>query len=110
MTVAPRIPDARLVGARESLPQVESMLPRMLSRLHVVLQDRAGEALGVLEHLLNLRRSQKVRTSRPIPHALRQPLDETRCLSKGGVRLLRLAPRLIQRTQRRLDLPLFSRQ
>src|SRR5260221_11832503 len=75
-----------------------------------VLRDRVGEALGVLQHLLNLRRSQKVRTSRLIPDALRQPLDEPRRLSKGGMCLLLLSARLIQRSQRRLDLPAFGWQ
>src|SRR5260370_22174519 len=75
-----------------------------------VLGDRVGEAWGVLQHLLNLRRSQKVRTSRLIPDALRQPLDESRRLIKGGMCLLLLSARLIQRSQRRLDLPAFGWQ
>src|SRR5258708_13999715 len=78
--------------------------------LLVVFRDRVGEVSDVLQHRLNLWPSQEARTQHLIPDALRQPLDDRRCLPKCGARLRRLIPALIQARQRRLDLPLFSRQ
>src|SRR6266702_7218767 len=79
-------------------------------RLRLVWRNRGGLALDVLQHGENLWPGQKARTQRLILDALCQPLDDPRCLSKGGPRLCRLAPCLIQRSQRRLDLPLFCWQ
>src|SRR6266849_3845789 len=80
------------------------------ARLRVVFWDRVGEALGVLQHRLNLWSSQKAQTQWLILDALRQPLDNCRRLSKGYARLCRQALCLVQPTQRRLDLPTFSWQ
>ncbi|HTD18904.1 MAG TPA: hypothetical protein VK667_05165 [Ktedonobacteraceae bacterium] len=78
--------------------------------LRLVFWDRGGLALGVLHHLLDLRPGQKARSQRLISDALGQPLDDPRRLPKRCVRLRRLAPGLIHRCQRRLDLPLLSWQ
>src|SRR6266849_8225049 len=80
------------------------------ARFRPVLRNRGDLALDVLQHGVNLWPGQKARTQRLILDALCQFLDDPRRLSKGGVRLGSLAPCLIQRSQRRLDLPLFSRE
>src|SRR5258708_13018890 len=90
--------------------QPEASGPSTPSRLRVVFGDRVGEVSGVLHHWLDLWPGQKARTQRLILDALRQPLDARRCLPKGSSRLCRLATCLIQRSQRRLDLPAFSWQ
>src|SRR5260370_781878 len=59
----------------------------MPALLLVVFCDLGGLASGVLQHWLNLRPSQKARTQRLIPDPLHQPLDDPRCLTKGGTRL-----------------------
>src|SRR5712691_8072065 len=78
--------------------------------LRLILRKRGGLALDVLQHGENLWPGQKARTQRLILDALCQPSDDPRRLSKCRVRLRRLAPCLIQRPQRRLDLPLFCWQ
>src|SRR5258708_4937258 len=78
--------------------------------LRVVRRDGVGEVSGLLQHLLDLRPGQKASLQRLISDALRQPPDDPHRLIKSGTRLRRLIPCLIQRSQRRLDLPLFSRQ
>ena len=87
-----------------------STRPSTPARLHVVVRDRVGEALSVLHHWVNLWPGQKARTSRLIPDALGQPLDDPEGLPKRHACLRRLASCLIQVSQRRLDLPLFCRQ
>src|SRR5258708_3169409 len=78
--------------------------------LLVVFRHRVGEVSGVLHHWLNLWPYQKARTQRLTPDALRQPLDDRCRLPKRGARLPLLSPGLIQASQRRLNLPLFSWQ
>src|SRR5260370_3369148 len=78
--------------------------------LLVVFRHRVGEVSGVLQHRVNLWPSQEARTQRLIPDALRQSLDDRRRLAKRGVCLPLLSPGLIQVSQRRLNLPLFSWQ
>src|SRR5260370_19630529 len=90
-----------------SPPQPAPQTPALLL---VVLRDLGGLALDVLQHLLNRWPSQKACPQRLIPDPLRQSLDDPRRLTKGDTRLRRLARCIIQRPQRRLDLPLFSRQ
>ncbi len=80
------------------------------ARLRVVVEHWAGLGLGVLHHWLNLWPSEKARTQSLILDALCQPLDDPRRLPKGGARLRLLSPSLIQRSQRRLDLPAFCWQ
>ncbi len=77
------------------------------TRLRLVLRNRGGFALGLLQHGLNLWPSQKARTQRLILDALCQPPDDPGSLRPRRVRLCRLAPCLIHRCQCRLDLPLF---
>ncbi len=67
-----------------------------MARLRVVVQHRGGLGLRVLQHWLNLWPSQKARTQRLIPDALRQFLDDPGGRSPGGVRLSLLSPGLIQ--------------
>ena len=74
------------------------------------LRGMGGRTLGVLHYLVNLRPRQKARTPRLIPDALRQLLDDRRCLPKRSTRLLLLSNCFIQACQRRLDLRAFSRQ
>src|SRR5260370_39015733 len=78
--------------------------------LRVVVRDRGGKALGVLQHRVNLWPSQKARLQRLILDALRQFLDDPCRLPKRGARLPLLTRCLIHASQRRLDLPLFCWQ
>jgi hypothetical protein len=82
----------------------------LMARLRVVVRHRGDLGLGVLHHWLNLWSGKKGRTQRLILDALGQPLDDPRRLTKGSVCLCRLALGLIHPSQRRLDLPAFSRQ
>ena len=76
----------------------------------MVFRGLFGEALGLLHHLVNLGPSQEARTQRLILDAFCQPLDDRRRLAKRGVCLPLRSPGLIQVSQRRLNLPLFSWQ
>src|SRR5258708_37004926 len=80
------------------------------ARLRVVVRHRVGEVSGALQHWLNLWPSQEARMQHLIPDALRQPLDDRRCLPKRGARLRLLSTCLIQRSYRSLDLPASSWQ
>src|SRR5436305_5202750 len=73
-------------------------------------KSKGDLALGVLQHLVNQRCSQKARTPRLIRDGLCQPPDDGCCLPKGRARLRRIAGCLIHPAQRRLDLPAFARQ
>ena len=76
----------------------------------MVFRDLVDVATSLLHHWLNLRSSQKARTQRLIPDALRQPLDDRRRLPKGGAHLFLLSTCLIHPSQYLLNLPLFCWQ
>jgi hypothetical protein len=66
------------------------------ARLRMVLRNRGGLALGLLQHGVNLWSCQESRPQRLVPDALCQPLDDRRRLSKRRVCLRKLTPGLIQ--------------
>jgi len=105
--------DTLMVWKLGNYPKINSLISKFtdtstLYRLCVVFRDLVDVVTSLLQHRLNLWPSQKARTQRLIPDALRQPLDDPRRLPKRCVRLLLLALCLIHPCQRRLDLPLFA--